>query len=274
MTYTVLLRLRRALRRCDLVASAHLLRHVRKGTTSSDPEISFQISVLEIEHLVRSGSLDAAFAKLEQLSGDFKDGHADVYARITVLNMKARLYAEVGKAHKGFSLALRAASAAQKARLLPSMWTAVGLLANVLNQAHESKASQRLLDSVIPQALEGGDSHQCAYLYSLQADVYIALANDENTRRQGSMMGRVEVYADLARERKLSCGLSNPPSHSCAADYKRIEDINGECEMLAKKAVISRWRGDQRLADDWAANYVATHEKAMQRNREERDLPE
>jgi hypothetical protein len=44
-------------------------------------------------------------------------------------------------------------------------------------------------------------------------------------------------------------------------DYKHIENLEGECEMLAKKALISRLRGDYELADDWAARYVNTKRK-------------
>jgi anaphase-promoting complex subunit 5 len=204
MTYTGLLRVRRALRQGDLVASSQILRQIKKGTSASDPEINFQVSMLEIEHLVRSGSLDAAFSKLEQWTTDLRENHADIYARVSVLNMKAKLYADMGKSQKAFTLAVRAASAAQRARILPAVWTAVGLIANVLNKMRESTASQRLLDSIIPQALEGGDGHQCAYLYAVQADVYLSMSQEANTRKHSAMLGKAEVYADLARERKSS----------------------------------------------------------------------
>jgi anaphase-promoting complex subunit 5 len=68
-----------------------------------------------------------------------------------MLLLKGKLFAKVGKPEAGFSIAMRAASVAYKARLMPSLWQAVGLIANVLNALGEFAACERLLDAVIPQ---------------------------------------------------------------------------------------------------------------------------
>jgi anaphase-promoting complex subunit 5 len=34
-----------------------------------------------------------------------------------------------------------------------------------------------------------------------------------------------------------------------------MEDIEGECEQLMKKAIIARLRGDEKLAEEWAQNH-------------------
>jgi anaphase-promoting complex subunit 5 len=35
--------------------------------------------------------------------------------------------------------------------------------------------------------------------------------------------------------------------------------------MLAKKALIARLRGDEKLAEDWAENYLKTYQSAKER---------
>ena len=71
--------------------------------------------------------------------------------RISMLLAKAELFGKVGKPERGFSIALRAASVAFKARIMPCLWLAVGVLANILNSIGEFDAAARLLHAVIPQ---------------------------------------------------------------------------------------------------------------------------
>lgn len=68
-----------------------------------------------------------------------------------MLLFKGQLFAKVGKPERGFSVALRAASVAFKAKLMSALWMAVGLLANILNQMGEFNAAARMLHAVIPQ---------------------------------------------------------------------------------------------------------------------------
>lgn len=68
-----------------------------------------------------------------------------------MLILRATLFAKVGKPERAFSAALRGASVSFKARLMPSLWCAVGLLANILNGMGEFRAAGRLLTAVIPQ---------------------------------------------------------------------------------------------------------------------------
>lgn len=92
-----------------------------------------------------------AFKSLEALSTSLKEEGADVMQRVEVLIAKAEIYRQVGEPERGFSVALRAASVAFKARLMPCLWSAVGLLANILNSIGEFGAAMRLLHAVIPQ---------------------------------------------------------------------------------------------------------------------------
>jgi anaphase-promoting complex subunit 5 len=41
--------------------------------------------------------------------------------------------------------------------------------------------------------------------------------------------------------------------------------VEGECEQLAKKAIIAKLRGDEKLAQEWAQNHNRVWEEAKQR---------
>ena len=165
--------------------------------------------------------------------------------------MKADLFRKVGKPERGFSVALRAASVAFKARLMPSLWGAVGLLANMLNDLGEYGSARRLLDAVLPQSLENGDAILSGTLYSHLGDSYMGLANpviSTEARARASNIAKAELYIDRARE-----------------SYKKSSYLDGECEQLMKKAVIAKLRGDEKLAEEWAQNHNRVWEEGMGR---------
>lgn len=47
--------------------------------------------------------------------------------------------------------------------------------------------------------------------------------------------------------------------------FKRVEDIDGECAQLMKKAIIAKLRGDEKLAEEWAQNHNRVWEAGMSR---------
>jgi hypothetical protein len=57
-------------------------------------------------------------------------------------------------------------------------------------------------------------------------------------------------------------------------DYKRIEDIRGECDTLYKKSMIARLRGDVALADEWAGRYLTLFNAHMIVLSDDEDIPE
>lgn len=44
-----------------------------------------------------------------------------------------------------------------------------------------------------------------------------------------------------------------------------MENIDGECEQLMKKAVIAKLRGDEQLAVQWAQNHNKVWQDGMKR---------
>jgi anaphase-promoting complex subunit 5 len=166
-----------------------------------------------------------------------------------VLLMKANLFRKAGKPERGFSIALRAASVAYKSKLMPSLWSAVGLLANILNNLGECVSAKRLLEAVLPQSLENGDNMLSGTLYSHLGDAFMGLADPAKTnepRLQTSYVAKAELYIDRARE--------------C---FKRTAYLDGECEQLMKKAIIAKLRGDEKLAEEWSQNHNRVWEEGM-----------
>ncbi|KAI9824674.1 MAG: hypothetical protein M1819_000827 [Sarea resinae] len=229
--------------RDDLIAAEHLLSKLL-FTPPSDPDIAFSLSLLKIDFLMRKGSDSAALGTLEDLATKLSDEGADIYWRTRLLSLKALLLAKCGRPQKGFSVALRAASIAHRARLLPALWEAIGAVANVLNSLNEFDAASKLLSAVMPQALECEDCALAAQLYSFLADAKVGLAGQAKSKRPDS-----EEWEILLKDALASLG-------SAAIEYRRVEDVRGQCEMLAKKSVVARQLDDLKLSNTYAQRYL------------------
>ena len=239
--------------RSDWSTCSHLLATLKPSTDPSsdtlDPELHFLLSQAYIDYLVSKGDFSKAFTTISNLAQSLKEDNADILQRVSVLLMKADLFRRVGKPEHGFSVALRAASVAYRAKLMPSLWSAVGLLANILNSLGECASARRLLEAVLPQSLENGDNMLSGTLYSHLGDSLMGLADPAKTtepRLQNSFIAKAELYIDRARE--------------C---FKRSSYLDGECEQLMKKAIIAKLRGDEKLAEEWSQNHNRVWEEGM-----------
>jgi anaphase-promoting complex subunit 5 len=248
-----LIKLKRSIRHTDWSACSSLLQSLNPDS-STDPECSFLLSEARIDYLSSRGLFSDAFNAIEDMASSLREEGTDILPRVTMLLMKANLFAKIGKPDRGFSVALRAASVAFKARLMPALWAAVGLLSNILNSLGEFSASSRLLSAIIPQTLEHGDQVLIGTLYSHLGDSHIGLAGLDNpstssgARARTTNMSNAELYFDRARE--------------C---WKKAEDIEGECEQLMKRAIVAKARGDEKLAEEWSQNHNRVWEEGRRR---------
>jgi hypothetical protein len=115
----------------------------------SDPDLSHQISLLEIDLLMHpSGpNLPKAYQKISSLLAE----KLDLAHTLHLLTLKAAVFAAAGKPEKGFSIAVRAASRAERAGLLPVLLEALAALAEILNKVGEFGASRELAEAALPQ---------------------------------------------------------------------------------------------------------------------------
>lgn len=97
----------------------------------------------------------------------------------------------------------------------------------------------------MPRVLETDDCDLAARAYSLLVDANMGIAGAMWSQGQGSTPARKEYvnralgYIDFAYDQ-----------------YEEIEDIQGQCEMMAKKATVMHLTGDLVLANDYAAKYL------------------
>ena len=242
LKYRGILRLRRDLHRNDLDGACQLLSQLLQSNgADSDPDLSFEINTLQIDYLIRRTDYGRAMAKIEQLAAAMKEDGDDINLRIKLLTMKAVLQDKCGRPQKGFSVAVRAASIAWRARLIPALWGAMAVLANILTSLSEFQASAQILISVLPRALECENCSLNAQLFSFLANAYMGMAgqaNKDSLKRKENLTKCLE-FVDRAFH-----------------EYSALEDIKGQCEMMAKKATIMRLVGEKVLANDYASAYL------------------
>jgi len=207
------------------------------------------VRLLEINLHTRRQDYTKAMDSLSKDAENFQEHGADFFQQIKLLILKARIYDKAGIPQKGFSIAIRAASLAYKARLLPVLWDAVGALCRVLISLKEFEAAARLMESIMPQVLECEDCELAANSFSCLADSHMGLAGQMRTGslKRKEHLTKASGYLDRSFD-----------------DMSRIGDVQGQCETLAKKAAIMHLNGDFLLANDYAAKYLGIRKAAKE----------
>ncbi|KAI4105476.1 MAG: hypothetical protein L6R37_002739 [Teloschistes peruensis] len=236
------------LRRGEIDAGEDILAQLQ-ATPVQITGLQYNVSMVEVELQTRRGNYSKALVLQEQLVAKQNRQEADIAQRLEAMLLKARIFDKAGIPQKGFSVAIRVASLAHKVRVVPVLWEAVGAICRILVSVKQFDAAVRLLESVLPQALECDDGILAAYLFSCLADGHMGLAGQS---KDGS----------LQRKERLSRTLES--LDRAFTEYSRIEDTKGQCEMLAKKATIMHLNGDQVLANDCAAKYLDTRRTAKE----------
>ena len=212
-----------------------------KAPSSRSQELYFEISILEIELQIRRNNHPRALELLEDLAAILKSNEADIYQRVKLMTLKSQIFSKAGTPQKGLSLSLRAASIAYRAKLLPALWDAIGAVCAVLNSVEEFSASARLIENILPQVLECEDCSLAAHTFAVLADAQVGMAG-------------LAASNTIQRKEQLTKALES--IDKSFDQYLRIEDVRGQCEMLAKKATIMHLNGDPILANDCAAEYL------------------
>lgn len=254
--FNAMVRLKRALHRNELIAAEHLVRQLRPLRKLAEPGVVFETQTLELDLLIRQGKLSTAFDRIEALISEAeKDSSgADIAHRIRLLCLKASVWAKAGKPARAFSTALRAASSAHRAMILPAMWTAVGALCTIFVDLGDFEGAKTLLEAIMPQALEGGNEYLVAGLYSTLTDAYVGLAGQADAakgKEREQNLNHASVYLERAKEA-----------------YAKMEDLNGTLDCLAKKAAVFAWRGEEALEEEMRALFEHTVEEAAKREEE------
>lgn len=226
--------------RNDTRASEHLVSQL-EANSSVDPASYAALTLFKAQLHLKKGDYSAALRVLECIAQSTPQETFDIDIQIKLLVLKAQVFAKTDQPERGFSLAMRAVSIAHRSRLLIGLWEAVGALAVILMVFREFDAARAMLESIIPQVLGGESCHVAANSYSLLVDANMGMAGQ--TRREP---GRQKEYLTRAIE-FIDCAF---------AEYSKVEDLEGQCEMMAKKAQLMHLTGDLALANDYAAKYL------------------
>lgn len=226
--------------RHNLVAAEEILAQLQAIPFLSQ-DLLFSIAIFEIDLRMRRQDYSEAMSNLEKLATKLSDEEADVFQRVKVMTLKAKIYDKGGIPQKGFSVSLRAASLAYQYKLLPALWEAVGAVCQVLISTQEFDAATKLLESILPQVLECEDSYLAGQTFSILADGHMGMAGQANaeTLQRKEQLAKALECIDWAFD-----------------ELSRVEDVKGQCEMMAKKATIMHLNGDPVLANDCAAKYL------------------
>lgn len=251
--WRALIKLRRDLHHNDLDSAEYLLSQIMQSKPDDlEPDLIFVVDTLHYELLVRRGDLQTAFTKVEQLISESHD--QDVALRARLLLMKAHLFAKAGRPQRGFSIAMRAASLAWKARLTNLLWQSIGTIADILTSLEEFEAAGKLLLVIIPRCLECDGRYMAANLYSSLADAYVGTAG-----KMGAAPGR-GTGPSKRRTEYLTKAIG---ALRRAFDYyASVEDVQKEMEVTAKMSAIMRVRGDVKVSNDLAAKYLELRDEA------------
>ncbi|KAH8121137.1 hypothetical protein FP744_10002089 [Trichoderma asperellum] len=271
--YRGIIQLKRDLHHNNLDGAEQLLsQFLQSKGDDFEPDLALVIDTAHIDYLTRRGDLSSAAEKVDTMISELRDENRDVSLRVKALLIKASLLDKCGRPQRAFSIALRAANLSLRARLMSLLWAAIGAISNILISMNEFEAAAQLLTAVLPRSLECDSPTLTAKLYSYFADAYMGLAGQSES---DSIAGQGEEAPEQEQETKET----GPPKtatqrrdeylkraamavQSAFDEYSSIEDINSQCEMMAKKAVIMKVLGDMVLAADYAAAYAELKKKA------------
>ncbi|EHA20060.1 hypothetical protein ASPNIDRAFT_53076 [Aspergillus niger ATCC 1015] len=242
--FSGILQLQRQIYRDNRVAAEQLLAQLQ-AIQLPDNDITLLLSILTIDLRIRQGHYGGALELVEKAAQAIQQDNFDIFTQVKLLCLKAYILQKTGHPQRGFSLAMRAASIAHRSRLLPSLWESICVLAGVLLSMREFDAVSELIESIMPQILETGDCSLAAQAYSLLVDANMGIAGTLWSEGQtNSVLKKEHVTRALGY---LDCAYEQ---------YEEIEDIRGQCEIVAKKATVMHLTGDPVLANDYAAKYL------------------
>ena len=197
-----------------------------------------------IELEICRGQYSRAIEILDDQQNGISTGEDDNFQKIKMMIVKAQIFDRAGFPQKGCSIAIRAASLAYRALYLTVLWDAVSVLCKILVSLGECGAAVKLLKAILPQILETEDCELAGRAFSYLADAHMGLAGEAKagSLKQREHMNQVLEYLEKG-----------------FAEYSKIECIDGQSEMMAKRATVMRLSGETVLANDCAAKYLDLH---------------
>ncbi len=224
----------------DKLTEAELILPRLLQSRGGDPDLSFELSLLHIDFHMRRGSYSAALTLVEDRAADLRGEGEDVYFRVKLLCLKTHIFVKCGRPQKGFSIAVRAATIAWRARLLPSLWEAMGLTSYILCSLDEFRSAEQILAAVLPRALECEDPVLAAQLWGWKVDAVMGQAKHAEDGKKREFFVRALDGLDRAFEA-----------------WAKVGEKGRMRECVAKRAVVLKQLEERGLVADAKATYLS-----------------
>ncbi|KAI6852525.1 hypothetical protein KC364_g105 [Hortaea werneckii] len=230
-SFAILVQMTRSLCRADTNAASYYLTKLQSLRNFSDPEIEFEVFLLEVELLLKRQEHTEAFRLVNARLRKLKTVHsADAGHGLYLLTLKCRILSGCNQSPKAFSTAIRAVASSARLLLVPTFLEGLVALARVLNDLSEFSAAQRLLHACMPMVFESRQTRLLAQGLLTLGESQVGIAGHENasgTAEQAQSMRTAEDYIERAHE-----------------VYTSLEDFSGRIECICMKSQLANWRGD------------------------------
>ncbi|KAK4609122.1 Anaphase-promoting complex subunit 5 [Fulvia fulva] len=240
--FTMILQLKRQLHRDNIKAATYYMDQLRPARSSADPEFAFELDQLEIQLLIQQGLFEKALSKVSTQINTLKSRGTDIAQRLHFLLLKAKIFAAGGQAPKGFSIALRATSTAERLLLVPVLLEGLTILSRILIDLSEFEMAQNIIEAALPHALESNDNTLNAKMFVAIGEACVGYAGhhcEAGSVEQTRYMRRAQ---DLIERGRVA--------------YQKVEDLNGMLDCLLMKEKIAIWDGDETTAGNAEEMYL------------------
>lgn len=215
------------------------------SSSAPDNESSTALALLHLEYHLSNADYTAAMSLITKLSSTTSTSTThlspDITTQLHLLQYKSRIYIATSQPERAFTLAMRGASIAHSARLLPHLYTSLLHLSTVLTSLHEASLAINLLTSIAPLVSETSSVRLEAELHATLASAYMSLASN---------------YAPDTTARKNTLTLVLENLGIARAGFQRLGMKIMVLEMCSKRAAVCYLQGDAGLAEDEASGWV------------------
>lgn len=228
--FTTLVYLRHQICQGDSDAADYYLKQLHPIRSSTDPEVAHELDILQVELLIKDQAYEEALRKVSTRLAELQESGGDIAQRLQFLLLKARIFALGGHASKGFSIALRATSTAERHLLLPVLFEGLAVLSRILLELSEFSMASDICDATLPHAFEAHNTGLTARLFVIMGEAAVGYAGHNcvnGSSEQANSMRKAAGLIERGREM-----------------YQRTKDTQGQLDCLLMKSRIASWSGD------------------------------
>jgi len=156
---------------------AETIIHALRVAPHPDTSLSGLVTLCEIDFRIDTGAFEAASKLIEDLLEKTEkapiDVHTPIQLRLRVLIAKSRLFITAHRPQKALSIALRAVSAAHKARALGLLWHSLAMLMHVLRSLKCDELVRDIGHAIVEQTRKLWDQSVLAEVQTALSDAYL-----------------------------------------------------------------------------------------------------